>query len=983
MKYFGKLAGIGRELVRHYGKILLLLLVVTSISVPGVLFAAGASASVDLTPETVSDMLTIPEASTQGGESYADLNPVTVEAGNDAADAAIVADAGEGGGFTTAGVITAPLNFLITSLAALFNYIAMGVALMILTLIKMILIPILSYDGFATSRIITLGWSLVRDVVNMFVVVVLLVIAVMTIVGSQKANWEQQIPRLFIYVIAVNFSRTICGLLLDVGNVIMFQFVNAILDVGAGNFAQLLKLNISGTFADIGQKALEAPQMLASAYLQLALLLAVLAVIGIMVLVFLYRIVVLWVLIIMSPAAFFLGGIKDVLGQAGSAYNEWWKKFSSAIILGPMLTFFLWLALAAASTGDIISSENFPTGEATETMPGLVLQLFDMSQLSGLFLGLVLLVVGMQQASSAAGSLGGVAASFINEGMGMRIVKGAIRMPAQQLGRQFNKGLSPVKGGTLTGELGKQLIASGQTVRSSRLNTMTGGLLGATYGRALSEGGSVLQGFGDAQLHESQHNADERVKGWSKERLASELALVTSGEGAGLLSTVDAQNSALKRLVTEKSTQDTLEAEMVKKHGATDGAERFQNAMRSAIGTVEHHESHILGDNEKDGQNFNDTKTRFVHLLGEMRDEDGTMVDASTRQRRHMDHAKFDANKMSTAAIRDEGIQNIANTLIGRVKENGDEVSKLDEWKEGKGISTKLHDALLQAPNRSRQTETALAPWVTGAQRDATLNNTNIEETNIRSAITGGALEINSLTANDFAAGGGPNPGHRGEEIASAIAASGNNFGLAHNRLDPAVLTAFNDSIENVIDDVGRSKQEIIKAISTRFLQTEDSTYFFDPARASAGHTEGNETAALANVISNDPTAIRHFAAQVGAHGGVNHERIENVIETAVSTTMINTLKNQLSKFNPRTQAAQIRNTRAALETIGEAMDTIATRVENARQAAKTASDAASRSHSAADQAAARVAAEEYARQNRGGNFNAKHIKIREVVREL
>ncbi len=785
--------------------------------------------------------------------------------------------------------LTNPLDTIMLLMAALFNAIASGVGWMIITLIKVILIPILNYDGFSTSRIIGLGWSLVRDVVNMFVVVILLVIAVLTIVGSPRANWEQQIPRLFIYVIAVNFSRTICGLLLDIGNVIMFQFVNAILDVGAGNFAQLLRLNISGSFADLDGEAALAFQLLASAYLQLALLLAILAVIGIMVLVFLYRIVVLWVLIILSPAAFFLGGIKDVLGQAGSAYGEWWKKFSSAIILGPMLTFFLWLALAAASTGDIVTSENFPVGE-TETTPGLVLKAFDMSQITGLLLGLVLLVVGMQQAASAAGALGGVAAQFINEGMGMRIVKGAVRLPARELGRQADRRLSPVKGSTFTKELGGSLISSGQSLRQA-------GILGSVPGRALSEVGNKLQGFGTAQLHEAEHNAEERVKGWSDDRLASELDLAAAGEGNVLLSNNDAQAFAMKRLVTDKTFQKNLEGMMQKKYGK-DGGAKFQDIMRNAIATVEHHEEEIIGKDEAAGKAFNATKTRYVHLVGEMGGKS-----ASERQRAHLDSDKTDLRDMSEEAVKDEGVRAHLSTLT-RETEDGKTISKLDDVETGK-FGDKLKKAALDAPTPTRgKPDEAYAP----TQRAATLSRSGTTADDpgttlidVRNAVTGGSIVLDGAKPDAIQGGDFTVTSHTyydkdkkaavtepvGQTLAKAIAFSGRDLTLPSNEMDTGAKAQFDLHIGDVINNPNTTVGDRKKAIVARYLVGRDASKF-----TFTGAHKGEEIEALQDVIKSDPAALRNFRTVASTD-----QNVQEAVEKAISSGLLTKIKNEAKKY--------------------------------------------------------------------------------------
>lgn len=785
-----------------------------------------------------------------------------------------------------------PVDTIMVLIAALFNSIASGVGWMIITLIKVILIPILNYDGFSTSRIIGLGWSLVRDVVNMFVVIILLVIAVLTIVGSPKANWEQQIPRLFIYVIAVNFSRTICGLLLDVGNVIMFQFVNAILDVGAGNFAQLLHLNVSGSFSDLNGEATKAFQLLASAYLQLALLLAILVVIGIMVLVFLYRIVILWVLIIMSPAAFFLGGIKDVLGQAGSAYSEWWKKFSSAIILGPMLTFFLWLALAAASTGDIVQSENFPVGEK-ETTTGLLLKAFDMSQITGLLLGLVLLVVGMQQAAGAAGALGGVAAQFINEGMGMRIAKGAIRLPAREIGRQVERRTG------ITGKAGGALLGVGAALAPIPI-----------VGRGLRNAGGALQKFSHDGKHDAEHAAQERVKGWSNDRLATELQLMQEGNGSMLMSNRDDNNFAMKRLVTDKDLQDEMEGKLMLKHGADEGGKKFQDMMRSAIGTVEKHEADIIGDDDAAGKSFNKTKTRFVHLLGAMTGPDGKEKTAAERQRGHLDSDKTDLRDLSSAAIKDEGVR--ANLATLEREEDGKKISKLDDIRAGKA-GDKLKKAALEAPNdRLGNGHVNFAP---GPVRGKRLTEDSVDQ--LKVAVAGGDLRISGTQGIEVTNFHGVDAAGKpiGEKLAKAVAISGSDFTLASNQFnDSATSNEFKKMIELVIHDTDTSVADKRKAIAAQFLLTKDSTGAYEKRNLTfSGPHKGDQIAALGEILKADPALAKEFTP--------NTTEIQDAVERAVSESMITNLRMEAGKLKKTDQ--RYKDIAAALTNMKTAVDAI------------------------------------------------------------
>ncbi|MEK7183208.1 MAG: hypothetical protein AAB776_01095, partial [Patescibacteria group bacterium] len=206
---------------------------------------------------------------------------------------------------------------LVLALASIIQLLTAYLGTFALWIINLIITPILQYNSFSTSPTIGLGWTLVRDVVNMFVVLVLLVIAMATIVGYEKASWQKNLPQFLMAVVLVNFSRTICGVLIDISQVVMFTFVNALLDVAGANFAQMFHFDDFGLFSktsvidpNTGERIAITPAMqLGSAYLLFILYASICAVLLLMALVYIWRIIVLWVLVILSPLTFFSWGL--------------------------------------------------------------------------------------------------------------------------------------------------------------------------------------------------------------------------------------------------------------------------------------------------------------------------------------------------------------------------------------------------------------------------------------------------------------------------------------------------------------------------------------------------------------------------------------------------------------------------------------------------------------------------------------------------
>ena len=310
---------------------------------------------------------------------------------------------------------------------------------MITLITEIALVPVMSYNGFATSAVIGAGWAVVRDVMNMGFVIVLLIIAIVTIfggsVGSWSVKWQQQIPKLLLFAILINFSRMICSFLIDIGQVIMLTFANAIKDIAGGNIIQLFGL---ADFVTFDRAAIQetitsgggtnSVSLFTSALLALVMTLIVLGTMIMLTVILVHRIVMLWVLVVLSPLAFFFGGA-EVLGKgAGNPYAEWWSKFTGAVAIGPVLVFFLWLTLSVAGAGNIAATENFPMG-GTSAQAGPVLgfltKIADPGRFLSFIIGVGMLYVGFEASQKFANALPGAASSLLKGGMKSALKIGA------------------------------------------------------------------------------------------------------------------------------------------------------------------------------------------------------------------------------------------------------------------------------------------------------------------------------------------------------------------------------------------------------------------------------------------------------------------------------------------------------------------------------------------------------------------------------
>ncbi len=282
------------------------------------------------------------------------------------------------------------------------------------------LITVAQYNNFIHDEGVIIGWTLVRDIANMFFVVVLLVIAFGTILGRDSYHMKNTLGRFVATAILINFSRLFLGIMIDLVQVIMMTFVNAIAQVGAGNFVQAFKVN--DAFRVAQQVSGSAGDMLITAILSVILIAMAVYAIGQFALLLIYRMATLWVLIVMSPIAFLLGAIPSKSMGFDSYYQEWWGYLKGNLLIGPVAAFFIWLALAMVGDGNIftkITSEaGSDTAEAAVTLNRPESGITDsaissIENLSGFLIAFAVFMVALDMTKKVASTMGGGGGDWI------------------------------------------------------------------------------------------------------------------------------------------------------------------------------------------------------------------------------------------------------------------------------------------------------------------------------------------------------------------------------------------------------------------------------------------------------------------------------------------------------------------------------------------------------------------------------------------
>lgn len=386
-----------------------------------------------------------------------------------------------------------------------------------------VLINVAQYNNFVGSPAVGTGWVLIRDTTNMFFILIMLLIAFGTMLGIDQYSYKSKtVNKLLLAAFFVNFSRTFCGLMIDFAQVVMLTFVYGFRAAGGGNFLDALQLNTwlaqnKNKVADIvagGDVSLAFDTMLGT------MLASVLALISLVVVVYMtvmlvIRIIFLWLLVVVSPAAFFLRAVP--LKSAEKYYGEWWGMFTGQLIFGPVMAFFLWLSLATVANTGLVGG--FPP-LGTPVSAGFT-EAFTLEVIRSFVIAICLLLGGTKIASKMAGDTAGLAKTALKKAPGMAVkglkgagfVAGKISLPVGkqvrdadgnitrekiQLGALAGAGLSKIQSSGLYRAIGadkdynklkekerrvKALDATGQTEKASALREELFGEVGKSLPR--------------------------------------------------------------------------------------------------------------------------------------------------------------------------------------------------------------------------------------------------------------------------------------------------------------------------------------------------------------------------------------------------------------------------------------------------------------------------------------------------------------------
>ncbi|HPA25470.1 MAG TPA: hypothetical protein PLK76_01790 [bacterium] len=324
-----------------------------------------------------------------------------------------------------------------------------------------ILIKVCSFNEFVEADIVTTGWVIIRDLANLGIVIMMLVIAFGTTLNKNAYKYQTMLPKLLVSAILINFSKEITGLLISLSQYLMMYFVHAFENIAAGNITYGLgiddMLSVRKAVRSAGGGAeINDWNVLGALIMGMVMLAVALGVVLTMALMLLRRIVAFWMLLIMSPIYF----VADLIPPAKEYASQWKKELTDNLVKGPTLAFMFWLSMTVLSKitdqNRIINlqmqSEKAASGGALSTTD----YAFFASKMSSpqrvfdYLITIILFLFTMSLAKKAGGMAGKFAGAYSGrlekvgkwfQKKGSNMVTGTVKAPFKAAGFGINAGL--------------------------------------------------------------------------------------------------------------------------------------------------------------------------------------------------------------------------------------------------------------------------------------------------------------------------------------------------------------------------------------------------------------------------------------------------------------------------------------------------------------------------------------------------------------
>ena len=433
--------------------------------------------------------------------------------------------------------------------------------------------------SYTANSAVKIGWPLVRDLANMVIVLGFVIIGVATALRVKEYEAKQLLSKLIIVALFVNFSLLICGVVIDISNIL----VNFFAQVGdLSDFGKFFNNSGINMVLDLA-KNITKDNPIAFLVKSLSIVvfnLVLVAVLSLYTLLFAFRVVAIWLLVILAPLAF----VFSVFPATRKFYEMWINNFIQWCFIGVPATFFLYLAhqSMAELTKTPVTFESLGTFSQSLT------------NFASLIVPAIFLIMGFLMTIQASSALAG--------GGLVKWAGGKAKMGGMALGRAV--GVNTEKawkatGGKLAGSLGNKMqgLGKGSTSKIGQNagwladKVIGGGLRAAADPRAtVDKRRSALGRLADkaglrpdfTQVTADSKRVEERAKtfaiGWDYSKEEKQKIRNLSLHGTG----VD-QAAAMNTVIEKKDINDTFDGNLALASQKIEEASKFGGGSSSSL----------------------------------------------------------------------------------------------------------------------------------------------------------------------------------------------------------------------------------------------------------------------------------------------------------------------------------------------------------------------------------------------------------------
>lgn len=219
-----------------------------------------------------------------------------------------------------------------------------------------------SFTDPAGNPVIGIGWVLLRDIVNMLFILGLAYIGLATALDFGGFNTKKIFGNLLIIALLINFTPVICGVIVDISNILSNFFLKNADFTGIVTPFGMFQGSISDMLGDIFNFVI----------LLKTLILIIYGILGSLIFflfafLFLVRGPIIWILVILSPLAFFSWIFPKTKGMI---WDKWWNVFLQWSFVVVPASFFLYLSQQV-----IVKKDELLNISGTDPAGGLFLSL--------------------------------------------------------------------------------------------------------------------------------------------------------------------------------------------------------------------------------------------------------------------------------------------------------------------------------------------------------------------------------------------------------------------------------------------------------------------------------------------------------------------------------------------------------------------------------------------------------------------------------